>query len=100
MHHDTCNILFCQVVGKKRFRLIDAAHTARLDEPNGFYSTLSQERIDELPCKEVVLEPGMALFLPVGWWHDVHSLEFSMSISLLNFKRTIVADWYAPGRSQ
>lgn len=99
MHHDTCNILFCQVVGKKRFRLIDPTQSELLEAPNGFYSTLPPERVAALPRKEVVLEPGMALFLPVGWWHDVRALELSMSISLLNFRRPFSAQWYTPGEA-
>lgn len=98
LHHDTCSILFCQVVGRKRFRLLPPYCAALLEAPRGYYSGLPPERVDELPCREVVLEPGMALFLPVGWWHEVRALELSMSLSLLDFKRPNGVDWYAPGK--
>jgi ribosomal protein L16 Arg81 hydroxylase len=34
---------------------------------------------------EVVIGPGEALFIPIGWWHCVESLDMSMSISFTNF---------------
>ncbi|MFP6683472.1 MAG: cupin-like domain-containing protein, partial [Polyangiaceae bacterium] len=98
MHHDKCNILFCQIVGRKHFRIIEPGHIELLDRPDGFYCTLGDDELATLPAKEVVLEPGMTLFLPVGWWHDVRALDFSMSVSLLNFRRRLDADWYAPGQ--
>jgi hypothetical protein len=100
MHHDQCNILFCQIVGRKRFRLVAPCHTELLEQLDGFYCGLSEERLAATPAKEVVLEPGMALFLPAGWWHEVCALEVSMSVSLLNFSRSFCADWYSPGQAE
>jgi hypothetical protein len=34
---------------------------------------------------EVVVEPGETVFLPVGWWHAVESLDRSISTSFNNF---------------
>ena len=34
---------------------------------------------------ELVLEPGEALFLPVGWWHAVRAIDLSLSVSFTNF---------------
>ena len=31
------------------------------------------------------LQPGQALYIPVGWWHQVASLDFSVSITYTNF---------------
>jgi beta-galactosidase GanA len=31
---------------------------------------------------EVVLEPGQALYMPPGWWHEFHYLEAGMGVSL------------------
>ncbi|PYP91103.1 MAG: hypothetical protein DMG65_08870 [Candidatus Angelobacter sp. Gp1-AA117] len=34
---------------------------------------------------EVTLNPGDLLFVPLGWWHWVKSLEISISLSLDHF---------------
>jgi ribosomal protein L16 Arg81 hydroxylase len=31
------------------------------------------------------LNPGEALFIPVGWWHHVRALDVSISVSFTNF---------------
>jgi hypothetical protein len=97
LHHDTCNILFCQIVGRKRFRLTPPWETRLLDTAMSFYSTASPELRAQIDCGEVVLAPGEALFLPVGWWHEVEALDFSMSVSLLDFELKNSFEWYAPG---
>ena len=33
---------------------------------------------------EVVVEPGETVFLPLGWWHQVTSLDVSLSFSYSN----------------
>jgi len=33
---------------------------------------------------EVVVEPGETMFLPLGWWHQVRSLDVSLSFSYSN----------------
>lgn len=42
-------------------------------------------RIRDLRTAEIVLEPGEVLFIPIGWWHQVEALDFSVSISYTNF---------------
>jgi ribosomal protein L16 Arg81 hydroxylase len=34
----------------------------------------------------VLLDPGQVLFLPVGWWHHVRSMDISISLSFTNFR--------------
>ena len=36
---------------------------------------------------EVVVEPGETMFLPLGWWHQVRSLDVSLSFSYSNLCR-------------
>ncbi len=38
-----------------------------------------------VPVLTTVVEPGELLFIPVGWWHAVRSLDVSMSLSFTNF---------------
>jgi ribosomal protein L16 Arg81 hydroxylase len=33
---------------------------------------------------EVIVEPGETVFLPLGWWHQVTSLDVSISFSFTN----------------
>ncbi|PCC70214.1 Cupin-like domain-containing protein [Nannocystis exedens] len=101
LHHDTSNILFFQVVGRKRFRLYPPDQPQLLAAARGVYSTLDPER----PSPELagafgfdeVLLPGEALFLPVGWWHHVRALDLSISVAFNNFVWPNDFEWYKPG---
>ena len=76
-----------------------------LDPVHGFYSpiVLEEARSSSHPAlrsmliKQVVVEPGDALFIPAGWWHRVTSLDVSISFSLLSFRRPNDFAWYRPG---
>ncbi|MEC9441090.1 MAG: cupin-like domain-containing protein [Myxococcota bacterium] len=101
MHHDTSNIIFCQIIGKKRFTMVSPLYTQMLGKTkNGFYSEVRGELLEELeiPYEVIDLEPGNALFIPVGWWHEVLALEPSVNISFLNFKHSNQFNWYTPAR--
>jgi hypothetical protein len=106
LHHDTTNILFAQIYGRKRVELISPQETALLMDPlNGFYSPVELERLAEashpalraMLVKTVELGAGDSLFIPAGWWHRVTSLSVSISFSLLSFRRPNDFDWYRPG---
>lgn len=93
LHHDTANILFCQVRGKKRVTLIDPAWTELVRDCVSFYSFIDVEKPDlkrfpyfaRIPKLTVTVGPGDALFIPCGWWHFVRGLSTSVSISMTNF---------------
>jgi hypothetical protein len=105
LHHDTTNILFCQIHGRKRVVLIAPFETRLLDCARGFYSELDLEqpetlralRAQDITIQSVDLMPGEALFIPVGWWHHVKALDISITFSLLNFRRPNAFPWYRPG---
>jgi hypothetical protein len=105
LHHDQNNNMFCQLYGRKRVRLISPDETELLADAEDFYSPVSLDAPDyarfpwlaEVTVKEVILEPGEALFIPVGWWHDVRSLEVSINLSLMNFREANQFGWYCPG---
>jgi hypothetical protein len=105
LHHDTTNILFCQIYGRKRFELVSPQETALLMDPVGFYSPVDLDGRDRakhpalraMTVKSVVVGPGDALYIPAGWWHRVSSLDVSISFSLLGFRRPNDFDWYRPG---
>ena len=108
LHHDSTNILFCQIYGKKRVMLISPFETALLDSARGFYSAYNLEdpdalvelRSTDMAIHEVELAPGEALFIPAGWWHHIKALSVSITFSLLNFRRANDYSFYRPGSLQ
>lgn len=100
-HHDVCNILFCQVTGRKRVRLVPPDVSALLDDATGFYAAEGAfDALDAALVCEVELAPGEALFLPVGWWHDVEALDVSVTLSFTRFHAPNAFGWYAPGKDR
>ncbi|MEP6740136.1 MAG: cupin-like domain-containing protein [Caldimonas sp.] len=92
LHHDTVMLLHTQVVGRKRWRFISPLDTPKLYNFSGVFSPIDIDNPDlaryprfaEVKTLEVVLEPGDTVFLPLGWWHQVCSLETSLSFSFSN----------------
>lgn len=101
LHHDTSSIVLCQVLGTKRVFLVDPTEPALLAHTNGVYCELDVARVRaELPdvrVLDVELAAGEALFLPLGWWHEIHALDVSISVALNNFRRPNHHEWYKPG---
>jgi hypothetical protein len=96
LHHDLTNNLIVQVAGAKRVRLIPASDVGRMYNSTSVYSdirTLDDPRavLEAFPgvrgatVYEVMLNPGDALFVPLGWWHEVRSLSFSATLTYTNF---------------
>jgi hypothetical protein len=93
LHHDHLNVLFCQVYGRKRFRLIPSCELARAYNQQGLYSAVDPrtpdlERFPEFQRATVldfVVGPGDALLIPVGWWHAVQALDVSISVTFVSF---------------
>ena len=109
LHHDTANVLFCQVFGKKRFLLFPPSDLFLTHSMHCIQSSrraAEEERPDPaaLPefaqgaAKEVVLSSGEALFLPVGWWHHVRALEVSINLAFTAFRLPNQFNWYYPGK--
>jgi len=94
LHHDVMNVLFCQIRGRKRVLLIPPDETPWLYNEVAVYSEVVLERADlrrfplfgHVAPVEVIVNPGEILFIPVGWWHHVRSLDTSISVSFTNFE--------------
>ena len=95
LHHDLTNNLIVQVVGRKRLILAPAAYAGRLYNRQGVFSeVLDLERFDAarfpdlggVHAYEVTLDPGEALFVPLGWWHQARALDFSVTLTFTSFR--------------
>jgi ribosomal protein L16 Arg81 hydroxylase len=94
LHHDAMNIVLAQVYGRKTVTLIPSFQTPYVYNHIGVYSAVDLEKPDynRFPLfkhatkLKVLLEPGQVLFIPVGWWHHVRSMDVSISLSFTNFR--------------
>lgn len=104
LHHDTMNILFCQIYGRKRITLVAPDEIPWLYNDRSVYSSVKLDNadLDRYPLFqyvnpiEVIVNPGEVLFIPVGWWHHVRSLETSISVSFTNFAFPNEYHWSDP----
>lgn len=96
LHFDLTNNLIAQVRGSKRLVLLPPSETQRLYNHKHVFSAVhditDEERLSRFPLArdaqvfEVDLEPGDAIFVPIGWWHQVTSLDFSVTLTYTNFR--------------
>jgi hypothetical protein len=95
LHHDLTNNLIAQVVGRKRLLLAPPGYTSRLYNRQHVFSDVQDlERFDAslfpdlagVHVYPVELEPGEALFVPLGWWHQARALDFSVTLTFTNFR--------------
>ena len=95
LHHNLTNNLLVQIVGRKQIVLLPPSETCKLAAVEGVFSDVVD--LDDPACiarhpeatsaqgYRLTLEPGDGLFIPVGWWHQVRSLEFAISLTYTNF---------------
>ena len=104
LHHDTMNIFMAQVYGRKRVTLIPSYQIHRVYNDIGVYSEVDCENPDyskhpefkDIQVQRLVLKPGEVLFIPVGWWHHVRSLDVSITVSFTNFQFPNNYEWSHP----
>ncbi len=93
IHHDLTNNMLVQIYGRKKVTLIPAMQVPRLYNDKGVFSAAEYPGFDlkrhpamkNITPIDVTLCPGESLFIPIGWWHCVKSLEVSISLSFTNF---------------
>jgi hypothetical protein len=97
LHHDLTNNFIAQIVGRKRVKLAPAAEVGKLYNHQHVFSEVADledpdidlarhPRLTELRFYDVLLDPGEILFVPLGWWHQVKSVDFAVTITFTNFR--------------
>jgi [protein]-arginine 3-hydroxylase / protease len=108
LHRDLPQNLYAQLVGRKKFILLDRRFTRMVHQhsllsgvlsgvPN--YSPIDPEAPDLVryprfrgaPLLVADLEPGDLLYIPSLWWHQGHSVDTSVSLSLWWVRGPMVA---------
>lgn len=96
LHHDLTDNLIAQIVGRKQVKLIPAADVGKLYNQTHVFSEISDLDDPKLdPSRfpllsrariyDLTLEAGEILFVPLGWWHQVKALDFSVTVTYTNF---------------
>ncbi|MFC7359477.1 cupin-like domain-containing protein [Nocardioides astragali] len=106
LHYDEHSILFTQVHGRKRFRLVPSFDRDYVYPRDKYYSDVDPEDVDparhplfaRASVMEVEVGPGDGLFIPVGWWHWARSLSVSVSATFSSFAWPFANTRLLPGR--
>jgi len=104
LHHDLMNVLLVQIRGTKKVTLIPAAESHLVYNEMAVYSPVDPEVPDDgryprfAGCTRHIVElrPREALFIPVGWWHHVRSIDKCISLSFTNFAFLNEFQWSLP----
>ncbi|PIO76875.1 hypothetical protein TELCIR_01067 [Teladorsagia circumcincta] len=93
LHTDPRENIFCQILGRKFFRLVAPSDSENVYAfKDGIITNTSQVDVlnpdlkkypdfAKARCWDGVVEAGDVLFIPQGWWHLVAALSNSISIS-------------------
>lgn len=95
LHFDLTNNLLAQVVGSKVLTMLPPSEAAKLENHRHVFSAIHDitdpERLELFPSAkdavqyDVELNQGDLLFIPVGWWHQVAAVDFSVMLTYTNF---------------
>ena len=94
LHFDMINNFFCQIIGRKRVRLVPSWSLPWVYNEYHVYSEVDVANADldlypefeKATVFDFIVEPGEVLFIPLGWWHHLVSLEPTVSITRKNLK--------------
>ena len=93
LHHDATPVMMGQIYGRKRVKLVSPLNLSSMYNDGDWISPVDPENVDysrfpkmrEVDILDVTLMPGELLFIPLGWWHWVKSLDVSISLSFDSF---------------
>ena len=97
LHHDLTNNLIAQVVGRKRLLVLPAAEVGKLYNHLHVFSEIADledpalnlaqfPRLADARFSVATLMPGEMIFMPLAWWHQVRSIDFSVTVTYTNFR--------------
>ena len=94
LHFDMINNFFCQIIGRKRVRLVPSWSLPWVYNEYGVYSDVDIQNVDfdlfpefsKATIYDFVVNPGEILFIPLGWWHHLVSLDPTVSLTRKNLK--------------
>ncbi|MFN3945727.1 MAG: DUF6065 family protein [Allosphingosinicella sp.] len=96
LHHDLTNNLLAQVTGSKRIVLVPPSESSRLYNRTHVFSDIHDitdpDQLEQFSLAkdartyDVDLEQGELLYIPLGWWHQVTALDFSVTLTYTNFR--------------
>ena len=89
LHFDMINNFFCQIRGSKRVRLVPSWSMPWVYNDYHVYSDVDAASPDfdqhplfsNVTMYDFVIYPGEILFIPMGWWHHLESLEPAVSLT-------------------
>lgn len=84
LHFDKYDNFFCQIVGAKRVILVSPDFSHHLSVGSNTCPLVGEQLtllLASIAHQVVIVQPGQTLFIPKGWWHQVESLAFSISLS-------------------
>lgn len=93
LHHDLDSLLLVQVRGRKHVWAVPSYELHRLSNTRGVWSDVDPDHPDlerypayrEANVVETTLEAGEAVFLPMGWSHQIRALDVSVSLTFDRF---------------
>ncbi len=94
LHYDLTNNMLAQIYGRKKVTLIPAWQMPYMYNDHWVFSQVSDVAkadlvayplLENVTPFECILQPGETLFIPIGWWHSVESLDMSISVSFTHF---------------
>ncbi|ACM29251.1 cupin-like domain-containing protein [Rhizobium rhizogenes] len=94
MHRDLGNVYMAQIAGRKLIRMVPSKEIQFIYNEIGYHSEADFDNLalDKFPLlrnahiMEFTLHPGEFLFIPVGWWHFVKSLDTTITVTGNNFR--------------
>lgn len=92
LHIDMINNFLCQIQGRKRVRLVPSWCLPWIYNDYHVFSEVDLLDVDleryplfaNATVYDFVLEPGEILFIPLGWWHHLNSLDQTISLTRKN----------------